>query len=297
MQQTALYSINSINFQGKFMRNVNILESQAKKPIHELSKIKTPAEIAKMKEAGRICAEILNILGDHIKPGVTTRQLDKLAGELITKYGAELDREDLEGYNYADEQNVFFTLNNIVARGMADDTPLNAGDILGIDISLKKDGWCGDTQKMYIVSGDTSQEAWKILTVGYECMWVGINKVKAGVDLGTIGHAVEEYVKSQGLNMVRFPGLTGHTIGQVHCEGLFVPFHNCKPGQGHVLEEGMVITIEPFITLGSGEAVLMPTDLRSVRTKDNTLGLFWEHVVAVTKDGCEVLDLRPGEKG
>jgi methionyl aminopeptidase len=102
-------------------------------------------------------------------------------------------------------------------------------------------------------------------------MWVGIEKVKAGVDLGTIGHAVETYVKSQGFNMVRFPGLTGHAIGQVHCEGLFMPFHGCEPGQGHVLQEGMVITIEPFICAGSGEAVLMPTDLRSVRTKDDSL--------------------------
>jgi methionyl aminopeptidase len=251
--------------------SLNVLIEQEEKPLSELARIKTPEQIAKMKEAGRICAEILNTLGNHIRPGVTTRQLDKLAGDLMARYGAELDRQDLEGYDYAAEQNVFFTLNNVVARGMASDEPLRAGDILGIDLSLKKEGWCGDTQKMYAVGGDASSSAWKLLTVGYECMWVGIEKVKAGVDLGTIGHAVETYVKSQGFNMVRFPGLTGHAIGQVHCEGLFMPFHGCESGQGHVLQEGMVITIEPFICAGSGEAVLMPTDLRSVRTKDDSL--------------------------
>ena len=272
-----------------------ILTQQLTRPMSEMAHIKTPVEIAKMKEAGRICAEILNILGDNIRPGVTTRYLDNLAGELMAKYGTELDRADLEGHVYGETQNVFFTLNNVVARGMASDEPLQAGDILGIDLSLKKEGWCGDTQKMYIVGGDTSSLARRLLTVGYECMWVGINKVKAGVDLGTIGYAVESYVKSQGFSMLKFPGLTGHSIGQVHCEGLFVPFHDCEPGEGHILEEGMVITIEPFICAGSGAAVLLPTDLRSVKTKDDSLSLFWEHVVAVTRDGCEVLDLRPGE--
>ena len=276
---------------------VNILARQEKRPMSELAHIKTPEQIAKMKVAGSICAEILNILGDHIKPGVTTRQLDNLAGDLMAKYGTELDRQDLEGNTYSDEQNVFFTLNSVVARGLASDEPLEAGDIIGIDLSLKKDGWCGDTQKMYIVGGDTSAQAWRLLTVGYECMWVGINKVKAGVHLGTIGHAVESYVKSQGFSMLRFPGLTGHAIGQVHCEGLMLPFHDCEPNTGHVLREGMVITIEPFVCAGSGEAVLLPTDLRSVKSKDNSFALFWEHVVAVTHDGCDVLDLRPGEKG
>jgi methionyl aminopeptidase len=277
---------------------INILFQQEKIPLSKLASIKTPEQVKKMKEAGAICATILDILGDkYIKPGANTREIDKIAGELITHYGAELDRTDLEGHEYSGTQNLFFSINNIVARGMATDIPLKAGDILGIDLSLKKDGWCGDTCKMYIVGGDTSKLAWKLLTVGYECMWLGINMVKPGVHLGTIGHAVESYVKKQGFSTVRFPGLTAHSIGQVHCEGLLLPFHDCEPNRGHVLEEGMVITIEPFISAGSGEAVLMPTDLRSVKTKDDTLGGFWEHVVAVTRDGCEVLDLRPGESG
>lgn len=275
---------------------INVLLEQEKRKLSELSHIKTPIEIAKMKEAGRISAEILNLLGEAVKPGVTTRQLDELAGRLIQQYDSEVDRQDLEGYTYSHDQNIFFTLNDVVARGAINDVPLQAGDMLGMDLSIKKEGWCGDTQKMYVVGGDTSALGWRLLSVAYDCMWIGINKVKAGVHLGTIGEAVESYVKSQGFSMIRFPGLTGHAIGQVHCEGLFVPFYDCIPGRGHVLEEGMVITIEPFMSAGSGEAVLMPTNVRSVRTKDHSLAMYWEHVVAVTKDGCEVLDLRPGEK-
>lgn len=274
----------------------DILIEQAKKDIRELSPIRTPEQIAKMKEAGRICAEILNLLGEHVKPGITTKELDDLALKLMKQYGAELDREDLEGYNYAEDQTVFFTLNNVVARGMASDEPLKAGDILGIDLSLKKDGWCGDTQKMYIVGGDTSALARRLLSVAYDCMWVGINSVKPGVHLGSIANAVQSFVEKQGFNMLKCPGLTGHSIGQHHCEGLFVPFYG-RPNTGHVLEEGMVITIEPFVSTGTGDAEILPTALRSVKTKDNSLAVFWEHVVAVTKDGCEVLDLRPGESG
>ncbi len=275
---------------------MDILIKQTEMDIHKLSPIRTLEQIAKLKEAGRICAEILNTLGEQVKPGVTTRELDNLALKLINQYQADLDREDLEGYNYGEDQTVFFTLNNIVARGAASDEPLKAGDILGIDLSLKKDGWCGDTQKMWIVGGDTSRLARRLLSVAYDCMWIGINHVKPGVHLGTIAHAVQSYVESQNFNMVKISGLTGHSIGQVHCEGLLVPFYG-EPNTGHVLEEGMVITIEPFICAGTGEAELLPIALRSVRTKDNSLGAFWEHVVAVTKGGCEVLDLRPGESG
>lgn len=275
---------------------MSILIEQAGMDIHKLSPIRTPGQISKLREAGRICAEILNILGDQVRPGITTRELDNLALKLIHQYGADLDREDLEGYNYGEDQTVFFTLNNIVARGAASDAPLKAGDILGIDLSLKKDGWCGDTQKMWIVGGDTSRLARRLLSVAYDCMWIGIHQVKPGVHLGTIAHAVQSYVESQNFNMVKIPGLTGHSIGQVHCEGLLVPFYG-EANTGHILEEGMVITIEPFICAGTGEAELLPIALRSVKTKDNSLAAFWEHVVAVTKDGCEVLDLRPGESG
>lgn len=264
---------------------MDILKEQEKSDLSELTYIKTPEQIAKMREAGRICAEILNLLGDHIKPGVTTRQLDKLAHDLIVDtYQAEVDRTDLEGFSYADDQSVFFTLNNVIARGTASDEPLQHGDILGIDMSIKKDGWCGDTSAL----------ARRLLSVAYEAMKIGIENVRPGVHLGTAAHAVQSYVESQGFSMVRCPGLTGHTIGQVHCEGLLLPFYG-EPGTGHVLQKGMVITIEPFMCAGSGAAEVMPNSLRSARTQDNSLAAFWEHVVAVTDTGCEVLDLRPGE--
>ncbi len=274
----------------------NVIMEQTELDIKKLSPIRTPEQIEKMREAGRISAETLNLLGEQIKPGITTKELDILALKYIQQYGAELDREDLEGYNYGEDQAVFFTLNNIVARGMATDIPLKAGDILGIDLSLKKEGWCGDTQKMWIVGGDTSSLARRLLSVAYDCMWVGINAVKPGVHIGSIANKVQKYVESHSFNMVKIEGLTGHSIGQRHCEGLLIPFYG-QPNTGHILEEGMVITIEPFICAGSGEAQLLPTELRSVKTKDNTLAAFWEHVIVVTKGGCEVLDLRPGESG
>lgn len=267
---------------------------QLKLDIKHISPIRSPQEIAKMREAGAVCAKILNLIGEQVRPGVTTRELDILAGKLMEEFGVEPDREDLEGYDYIDDQNVFFTLNNVVARGMASDEPLKSGDLMGIDLSLKKDGWCGDTQKMWIVGEDTAAFARRLLTVAYDCMWVGINSVKPGVKIGTLANKVQSYVESQGFNMVKIPGLTGHSIGTRHCEGLLIPFYG-TPNTGHVLEEGMVITIEPFICVGSGEAELLPTALRSAKTKDNSLACFWEHVIAVTRDGCEVLDLRPGE--
>ena len=125
----------------------NVLLEQEKIDLHQLSPIRTPEQIAKMKEAGRVCAEILNLLGEAVEPGITTKELDELALKYMTQYDAELDREDLEGYNYSNNQTVFFTLNDVVARGMASDIPLKSGDILGIDLSFKKDGWCGDTSK------------------------------------------------------------------------------------------------------------------------------------------------------
>ena len=127
---------------------MDIVNQQFPQDIRKLSSLKTPEQILKMKKAGQICVTILNTLGDHIKPGATTLDLDKLVGDLMKKYSAELDRSDLDGHQYNDEQNAFFQINDVIARGMASDTPLQAGDIVSVDISLKKDGWCGDTTKM-----------------------------------------------------------------------------------------------------------------------------------------------------
>ena len=274
---------------------MDVLISQMKQDVNTISHIKTPAEIAKMREAGRISAEILDALDEYVKPGVTTRQLDKIANDLVVKtYHAEIDRADLEGHVFSSEQAVFFSLNHVIARGECSDIPLKKGDILGVDLSIRKDDYCGDTQKMWIVGGDTSSLARRLLSVAYQAMWVGVNHVKAGVHLGTIAHAVQTYVEGEGFSMVKFPGLTGHTIGKVHCEGLFLPFYG-EPNTGHILQEGMVLTIEPFICAGSGEAKLLPNIIRTAVNKDNSLAAYWEHVVAVTKTGCEILDLRVGE--
>lgn len=274
---------------------MDILQEQFKADISELALIKTEDEIEKMRITGQICVKIFETLSEYIKPGITTRKLDTITHDLIiNKYGAEFDRTDLEGFDYNEDQCIFYNRNNIIGRGEVNDDPLKLGDIFGIDLSFRKNGYCGDTQKMWIVGDETSALARRLFAVAYQAMWIGINHVKPGVHLGTIAHAVESYVQAQGFQMVKVPGLTGHAIGKVHCEGLLIPFYG-QPGTGHVLKKGMTITIEPFICAGTGEGVILPNAIRTAVTKDHSLAGYWEHVVAVTDTGCEVLDLRPGE--
>lgn len=263
---------------------------------YNLISIKTPEEIDKMREAGRIAAQVLVELTPHIKPGVTKSQLNKIAYDLIVvKYKAEIDREDLEGNDYASYAAVSFGHNEIIFNGEVDDHPLQVGDIIGVDISIKKDGWCGDTQRMWIVGDETSAVARKLLAVGYEAMWLGISLVRPGAHLDEIAAAVQNHVEKHGFSMIKVLSATGHSIGRVHADGWLIPFYKNPINSGRVLKKGMVITIEPFICVGQGESIRMNNSMRTAVTKDKSLACYWEHVVAVTDTGCEVLDLRPGE--
>ncbi len=273
----------------------SILIKQLEKEPQTLYSIKTPEEIEKMRTAGAIAAQILEILNDYVKAGVTTRELDKIVYDLIVnKFEAETDRTDLEGHNANSLQCIYYNKNEIIARGEINDILLKNGDIFGIDLSLKKNGYCADTQKMWIV-GNTSPLAMRLMAVAYNAMWVGIKLIKPGIHLGTISHTVQKYIESQGFKPVSQTGLSAHSIGKVHCEGLLLPFYNEEPYTGHILQKGMVITIEPFITSGSGFADILPNSVRTAVTRDNALSAMWEHVVAVTDNGYDVLDLRPGE--
>ncbi len=276
---------------------MTILTDQEKIDIRTISPIRTPAEIQKMKTAGNIAAQILNILGEHVKPGITSRELDKMAHDLIINdFKAEVDRTDLEGHQSHSSQCIYFSRNEIAARGEVDDVPLKQGDIFGIDLSLKKDGWCGDTQKMWIVGGDTSPLAMRLMAVAHQAMWVGVKMVRPGVQLGTISHSVEKYIVDQGFKSIVQFGLTAHSIGQKHFEGLRIPFFGEQPNTGHKLQKGMVITIEPFATSGDGQVDIIKNTMLTAVTRDKSLSAMWEHVVAVTDNGYEVLDLRPGER-
>ena len=258
--------------------------------------IKSPAEIAMLRSAGAICAKILEILGPHVRPGVTKKELNKIAHDLIVnKFEAEVDREDLTGYDCSDFASVSFSHNEIAFNGEATELPLKRGDLFGIDVSIKKEGWGGDTARQWIVGDDTSSQARLLLAVGYQAMCLGISLVRPGASVQDIATTVQAYVQSFGFSMLRVESATGHSIGQIHADGWHIPYYYSETNKGRTLKEGMVITVEPFICAGGPEGVRLPNETKSAVTADKSLACYWEHVVAVTKTGCEVLDLRDGE--
>jgi methionyl aminopeptidase len=257
---------------------------------------KTAGQIAMLRIAGRIAARVLEELTPHVQPGVTSRTIDDLAHDLIVdKYGAEIDREDLSGYDSSDFASISIAHNNIAFSGEPSEMPLRKGDLFGVDVSLKKDGWCGDTQRMWIVGEETSASARLLYNVGYQAMCLGICLVRPGAKVQDIAQQVQAYVESYGFSMLRVPSGTGHSTGQVHADGWLIPYYQDPSNEGRVLRKGMVITVEPFISAGTGEGVRLTNSTRTAVTADNSLAAYWEHVVAVTEDGCEVLDLREGE--
>jgi methionyl aminopeptidase len=263
---------------------------------HNLISIKTPDQIAMMREAGKICAQILSDLTTQVTPGVTSQHINDIAYDLIVnKYGAEVDREDLSGYDSSQYACISIAHNEIAFSGEPSAIPLKTGDLFGVDVSVKKEGWCGDTQRMWIVGQETSAKARLLFEVGYQAMCLGISLVRPGAQLQKIAEEVQAYVESFGFSMLRVPSGTGHSIGQVHADGWLIPYYHDPRNEGRVLEKNMVITVEPFICAGSGEGTRLPNNTRSAVTVDDSLAVYWEHVVAVTDTGCEVLDLRDGE--
>src|SRR3984885_1896 len=263
---------------------------------HNLISTKTPDQIAMMREAGKICAQILSQLTPHVIPDVTSQQINDIAYDLIVnKYDAQVDREDLSGYDLSQYACISIAHNEIAFYGEPSAIPLKTGDLFGVDVSVKKEGWCGDTQRMWIVGQETSARARLLFEVGYQAMCLGISLVRPGAQLQAIAEAVQAYVESFGFSMLRVPSGTGHSCGQVHADGWLIPYYHDPRNEGRVLEKNMVITVEPFICAGSGEGTRLSNNTRSAVTVDDSLAVYWEHVVAVTDTGCEVLDLRDGE--
>jgi len=216
--------------------------------------IKTPGQIAMMREAGKICAQILQDLTPHVQPGVTTQQINDIAYDfIVNKYGADVDREDLSGYDSSEYACISIAHNEIAFSGEPSAIPLKKGDLFGVDVSLKKEGWCGDTQRMWIVGDETSSQARLLTAVGYQAMCLGISLVRPGAELQKIAEEVQAYVESFGFSMLRVPSGTGHSCGQVHADGWLIPYYHDPRNEGRVLEKNMVITVEPFICAGSGE--------------------------------------------
>ena len=254
--------------------------------------IKTPDEQDKMRVAGRLAADVLDMIGEHVQPGVTTGELDLICHKYITEEQQAVPAPlNYRGF----PKSICTSVNHVVCHGIPGDRKLKPGDVINIDITVIKDGFHGDTSRMFCV-GKPSIQAERIINVAYESMWLGIEQVAAGKRLGDIGHAIQQHVESNRFSVVR--EYCGHGIGRVFHEDPQV-LHYGQPGTGFELREGMTFTVEPMVNAGKRHVKLLP-DGWTVVTKDHQLSAQWEHTVLVTGDGFEVLTLgaaqRPGSR-
>jgi methionyl aminopeptidase len=253
--------------------------------------IKSGAEIEGMRIAGRLASEVLDYITPFVKPGVSTGELDKLCHDYMVDVQGTIPAP----LNYAPPGHVPYpksictSVNNQVCHGVPGDKILKNGDIVNLDITVIKDGWHGDTSRMF-VAGETSIQARRLIQVTYESMWIGISRVKPGARLGDIGHAIQRHAEQNGYSVVR--EFCGHGIGQNFHEEPQV-LHYGKAGTGLVLEAGMTFTIEPMINAGRRDIRQLP-DGWTIVTKDRSLSAQWEHTVLVTPDGFEVLTVSAG---
>ncbi|PKO62488.1 MAG: type I methionyl aminopeptidase [Betaproteobacteria bacterium HGW-Betaproteobacteria-18] len=249
---------------------------------------KDPEGIAGMRIAGRLAAELLDYLAQFVKPGVTTNELDRLAEDYTTQVLGAISAP----LNYAPSghnpypKSICTSINHQVCHGIPNDKPLKKGDIVNMDVTVIKNGWHGDSSRMYMV-GEVSVAARRLCKLTYEAMWKGIMKVRDGAYLGDIGHAIQTFAEGHGLSVVR--EYCGHGIGQKFHEDPQV-LHYGKPGTLEQLKVGMTITIEPMLNVGRKEIKELG-DGWTIVTKDHSLSAQWEHTVLVTPTGYEVLTL------
>ncbi len=245
--------------------------------------LRSRQQIARMREAGRLVAEIFEVLRPHVRPGVNMRELDRIAAKHIRSRGATPAYKGYRGF----PATICVAPNNVICHGIPDNTALREGDIVGIDIGARLNGWYGDSCVTYPV-GAISPEAQRLLDVTQEAMWRGIRAAQAGKRLGDVGAAIQAYVESQGCSIVR--EWTGHGVGERLHEDPSVP-HFGKPGTGIKLRPGFIFTIEPMVNAGGHEAVLDQKDGWTVRTADGSLSAQFEHAIVITDNGPEILTL------
>jgi methionyl aminopeptidase len=253
--------------------------------------IKTAADVEGMRIAGRLASEVLDMLTSHVKPGITTEELDRLANEhIVNVQGAIPAPLHYQPPGYTPyPKSICTSVNHQVCHGIPNERPLKNGDIVNIDVTVIKDGWHGDTSRMYIV-GEGSIAARRLCQLTYEAMWRGISKVKPGLHLGDIGHAIQTFTERQGFSIVR--EFCGHGIGRKFHEEPQV-LHYGRPGTLEELVPGMVFTIEPMVNAGRREIKELG-DGWTIVTKDRSLSAQWEHTVLVTDTGFEVLTVSAG---
>lgn len=249
--------------------------------------IKTPEEVEKMRIAGRLAAEVLRMIRPHVQPGITTGELDRICHDYIVNVQQAIPAPlNYKGF----PRSICTSVNHQVCHGIPGDKKLKKGDIVNIDITVIKDGFHGDTSKMFYI-GEPSIQAKRLVQITHECLLKGIAMVRPGTRLGDIGHAIQQHAETHGFSVVR--EYCGHGIGREFHEDPQV-LHYGQPGTGMVLEPGMTFTIEPMINAGKREVKLLP-DNWTVVTRDHSLSAQWEHTVLVTNKGHEVLTLVPGD--
>lgn len=248
-------------------------------------KIHDSKDFIKMRNAGKLAAEILDYITPYIVDGVTTDYLNQLCHNKIIENGAIPAPLNYKGF----PKSICTSVNHVVCHGIPGEKKLKDGDILNIDVTVIVDGWYGDTSRMYYV-GKPPIKAARLCQVTYEAMMLGIEQVKPGNKFGDIGHAIQTFVESQGFSVVR--DYCGHGIGKVFHDEPNV-LHYGKKDTGAVLEEGMFFTIEPMVNAGSYETILNKHDGWTVTTRDKSLSAQFEHTIGVTKTGYEIFTISP----
>ena len=249
--------------------------------------IKTPDEIRKMRVAGQLAADVLRMIEPHVRPGITTGELDEICHNyIVTVQHAIPAPLNYRGF----PRSICTSVNHVVCHGIPGDKKLKDSDIINIDITVIKDEFHGDTSKMFFV-GTPSILARRLVQTTYECMALGIAMVRPGIRLGDIGHAIQRHAEASNFSVVR--EYCGHGIGREFHEEPQI-LHYGEKGTGLALEEGMTFTIEPMINAGKRHVKLLP-DNWTVVTRDRALSAQWEHTILVTADGHEVLTRRPDE--
>jgi methionyl aminopeptidase len=249
--------------------------------------IKTASEIEKMRVAGRLTAEVLEMIAEYIVPGITTEELDRICHDYIVN----VQKAQPAPLNYRGfPKSICTSVNHQVCHGIPNEKRLKKGDIVNIDITVIKDGYHGDSSKMFGVAA-ISQPAQRLINVTREALFLGIEQVKPGCTLGDIGHAIQTYAEANRYSVVQ--EYCGHGIGKDFHEEPQV-LHYGQPNTGATLEAGMVLTIEPMLNIGKRHVKSLG-DKWTVVTKDHSLSAQWEHTILVTPDGYEILTLRQEE--
>ncbi|WP_372603815.1 type I methionyl aminopeptidase [Actibacterium sp.] len=245
------------------------------------------ADFAGMQAAGQVAARILDEMAEHVFPGQTTAELDRIITEKVNASGSKSATIGYKGYQHAS----CISVNHVVCHGIPGDKKLKDGDILNIDVTVILDGWFGDTSRMY-VAGALSRKAERLIQVTHDALFKGIEAVKPGNTFGDIGNAIQTYVEAHRMSVVR--DFCGHGLGRVFHAPPNV-LHYGRAGSGPVLEEGMFFTIEPMVNLGRPETKVLADDWTAV-TRDKSLSAQFEHSVGVTANGVEIFTLSPADR-